>query len=123
MGNNKKVTLYKFWNEANTQLREHMYTLLGKDGFDDSTKIKADLLKSKKSYLNKYDFSLLSQVSSSKSEAIFNNKKFVYNFFEDFSMFRLNENMRKSVSTTKVLVLPNFDIIRCFITGCDVIHS
>lgn len=123
VGDNKKVTLYKFWNEANSQLREHMYILLGKDGFDDSTKIKADLLKSKKSYLNKYDFFLLNDLTSNKNYSGFSSKKFVFNFFDDFSMFRLNENMRKSVSTTKVLTLPNFDVIRCFITGCDVIHS
>lgn len=100
-----------------------MYILLGKDGFDDSTKIKADLLKSKKSYLNKYDLFLLNDVTSSKKSSVLSSKKFVFNFFDDFSMFRLNENMRKSVSVTKVLTLPNFDVIRCFITGCDVIHS
>ena len=103
-----------------------MYSLLGKDGFDDSTKVKADLLKSKKSYLNKYDFftadELLRTVDGAASSPL-KNPNFVFNYFEDFSMFRLNENMRKAVSTTKVLVLPNFEVTRCFITGCDVIHS
>jgi len=38
-------------------------------------------------------------------------------------MFRITENFRKSISATRVFLLPNFETTRCFITGCDVIHS
>jgi len=126
VGHNKKVTLYKFWNESNSAVREHTYNIVGKDLFDDSTKVKADLLKSKKNLFNVEDVVFnYSTLNTFKSNALntFMQKHYVYNIFEDFSMFRVTENIRKSVSTTKILLLPNHEITRCFITGCDVIHS
>jgi len=116
VGSSKKVSNFKLWNHSNSEFREHAYTVLGKDLFDDSTKIKADLLKAKKTQFNLKDVQLLNTTSN-------NNKLFFYNFFEDFSMFRITENVRKSVSTNRVLILPDFNTTRCFITGCDVIHS
>jgi len=128
LGNSGKVTVYKFWNETNSEVREHLYSIIGKYGFDENTKVKADLLKNKKNQLNYNDFFYFSTISESplnfqKNLNFILRKRFLYNLYEDFFMFRLTENIRKSVTTSRLLLLPNFETTRCFITGCDVIHS
>jgi hypothetical protein len=78
-------------------------------------------MKSKKSESSISDLLFINELYFSKN---YNLSSGVLSTVEDFFLkFRITECYRRVVTATKSISVPDFPIIKAYITGCDVIHS
>jgi hypothetical protein len=93
--------------------------ILGNDIFENSLRVKSELLKAKRSSVGTLDL-----VSSLSLEGInFFRNEVTASFTEFFLQFRAGETTRRMITATKSVFIPDLPIVKAHITGCDVIHS
>lgn len=121
IGSNVEVTSFKFLRYDVETIVNKINNLLGSDFFENSLRIKSEIMKSKKSESSISDLLFINELYFSKN---YNLSSGVLSTVEDFFLkFRITECYRRVVTATKSISVPDFPIIKAYITGCDVIHS
>jgi hypothetical protein len=102
-------------------LNKKFVNILGSDLFESSVRVKTEMLKSKKSFSSVNDFIFSFNLNFNKKVGGLSARNLLINEF--FFKFRLGETSRRMLTTTRGLILPDFTLIKAYVTGCDVIHS